>query len=814
MFSFESPFSPEGLFVNLKSWQGFSIDYVGWDAEKTGTGAVYLLQKWTKVKREEAMSEDAEPASVAIGVVGGFLTEEQKWETRKEHFLVLADAQGASGVAVPFPNDEIPEYVATIATAILTHSGAATQTDVSAWEAMTDIPVSKYAEALIQLDNGKKISPDPKTWKCEESGMTENLWLNLSTGYIGSGRANWDGTGGTGAALKHYTETGGLYPLVVKLGTITASGADVYSYAPDEDTLVQDPKLANHMAHWGINIMQLEKTDKTMAEMEVELNKSFEFSKITESGKALEPVSGPGYTGIINLGNSCYMNSVMQCLISLPEVQLRYQGNAQIFFQTSPEDPTQDFLSQMAKLTDGLHSGKYCTLPDDASEEAKANALVVAPRMFKSLVGKGHPEFSSGRQQDAAEYIQHLFEFMSRAEFANAPRMGGEGQVKPSSQWFEFLFEDRLHCAMTNSFKYVAHKDNMLSLNIPLEEAINLAAVNESKELVQQKLSEAAASGVTLDRTLLEEIKPIIPLQACLDRFFSSEPVEDFYSPLAGQNVTAQKQTRFKTFPRYLILQMKRYFVDENWMAKKLEVLVDVPENLDIQAYRSTGPLDTERLMPEDAVMTEALEPTAHPETLANLLSMGFSENGCKRACLATGNTVSSGSSNADAAMNWIFEHMNDPDFNEPPVPVAPKNSEFVVDPETVSMLSSMGFTEGHVRSALKATQGNAERAADWLFSHIDSLDAAVAELEGASNETGNVPPPTNDEDGTGNYTLHGFISHIGRNTGSGHYVCHIRKDGRWVIFDDQKVAFSQDPPLQHGYLYIFRRDDAPTINL
>lgn len=32
--------------------------------------------------------------------------------------------------------------------------------------------------------------------------------LVVMTGYIGSGRQNWDGSGGTGAALRHYEETG------------------------------------------------------------------------------------------------------------------------------------------------------------------------------------------------------------------------------------------------------------------------------------------------------------------------------------------------------------------------------------------------------------------------------------------------------------------------------------------------------------------------------------------------------------------------------------------------------------------------------
>ena len=57
------------------------------------------------------------------------------------------------------------------------------------------------------------------------------------------------------------------FPLVVKLGTITPHGADVYSYAPDEDSEVTDPKLAEHLKHWGINMMTMEKTEKSMEEL-------------------------------------------------------------------------------------------------------------------------------------------------------------------------------------------------------------------------------------------------------------------------------------------------------------------------------------------------------------------------------------------------------------------------------------------------------------------------------------------------------------------------------------------------------------------
>ena len=44
---------------------------------------------------------------------------------------------------------------------------------------------------------------------------------------------------------------------MVKLGTITPHGADVYSYAPDEDDMVTDPLLGEHLSHWGINMLQV-----------------------------------------------------------------------------------------------------------------------------------------------------------------------------------------------------------------------------------------------------------------------------------------------------------------------------------------------------------------------------------------------------------------------------------------------------------------------------------------------------------------------------------------------------------------------------
>lgn len=68
------------------------------------------------------------------------------------------------------------------------------------------------------------------------------------------------GSGGNNHAVDYYETT--KYPLAVKLGTITPDGADVYSY--DEDDMVLDPKLSQHLAHFGIDVAGMTKVYHNM----------------------------------------------------------------------------------------------------------------------------------------------------------------------------------------------------------------------------------------------------------------------------------------------------------------------------------------------------------------------------------------------------------------------------------------------------------------------------------------------------------------------------------------------------------------------
>lgn len=167
-------------------------------------------------------------------------------------------------------------------------------------------------------------------------------------------------------------------------------------------------------------------------------------------------------------------------------------------------------------------SGKYAKLSDKEEQEG------VRPAMFKSLIGEGHPEFSTNQQQDSLEYFQYLMEYITRQEKRH-------GDNQDPTTVFRFKVQDKLTDLTSGKVRFSSRSENVLSLPVSLEKASNYAeysayAAKKKNNNTSDKTAEAEP-----------EVRPRLHLQDCLNAYFTPELIADFLSPVTNTRGHATK---------------------------------------------------------------------------------------------------------------------------------------------------------------------------------------------------------------------------------------------------------------------------------
>ncbi|CAO1631476.1 unnamed protein product [Sympodiomycopsis kandeliae] len=766
--------------------------------QKTGHSIVVNVKRRRKPQKPKPI--DQAPQKLAIAAESE--QDQYDWITTPK-CLACDGAQGGK---------ELPrtEKLESVITAMMKALSSSQQSEVKAWE--EEIIPCNHTRELKQLGEPFKLEGNGLA-ECKECDLTSNLWLCLTCGNLGCGRAQFGGVGGNSHGLTHFEQSG--HPVSVKQGTITAEGtADIYCYACNDARI--DPNLAQHLRHFGMNVMDLSKTEKSMTELQLEQNLKFDFNMTGEDGKELEPLFGPGLTGLKNLGNSCYLASTLQSLFSFPAFQTRYADAYRPHVANCTNAlPASCLECQLGKLADGLLSGRY-SVPRAADEQTSESQKEgqqgpifqagIKPAMFKSLIGKGHEEFATMRQQDADEFFKHMVDAIQK----DSRRLTSEGSTRGAptidpTTIFSYGLQQKLQCTECNRVRYtVEAQDAGLSLPVPIR-VREKAPTSKGKTAVEgvhaaEESDLTAADAAKVDASDDKVEYEAVTLEECLDIFTAPESLE-YDCPQCQKKVTATKQTLFTSFPDVLAVQVRRFQLI-NWVPQKVDVPILAPlsSSLVLDKYLGHGKREDEIELPEDAAKKDDAESSGvqfDAAAVSQLTSMGFPEVRAQRALLATGNT-----GDAEAAMEWLFAHMDDPDIDAPLDLSKGSNSSVgsnSTGPDT-SALEEMGFNANQSRKALRLNSNNPEMAVAWLFENGDDAGESLEEYTAATSGVSSGEPSAGSKSTIGGssslpaqYNLKTFISHKGPSVHSGHYVSHVKKatqEGEeWVFFNDEKVV-------------------------
>ncbi|XP_036094670.1 ubiquitin carboxyl-terminal hydrolase 8 isoform X3 [Rousettus aegyptiacus] len=276
----------------------------------------------------------------------------------------------------------------------------------------------------------------------------------------------------------------------------------------------------------------------------------------------LNPVfggSGPALTGLRNLGNTCYMNSILQCLCNAPHLADYFNRNCyhEDINRSNLLGHKGEVAEEFGIIMKALWTGQY---------------RYISPKDFKITIGKINDQFAGYSQQDSQELLLFLMdglhEDLNKAD--NRKRHKEENN-------------DHLDDFKAAEYAWQKHKQ--------LNESIIVALFQgQFKSTVQcltcHKKSRTFEAFMYLSLPLASTSK--CTLQDCLRLFSKEEKLTDnnrFYCSHCGARRDSLKKIEIWKLPPVLLVHLKRFSYDGRWK-QKLQTSVDFPlENLDLSQY-------------------------------------------------------------------------------------------------------------------------------------------------------------------------------------------------------------------------------------
>jgi ubiquitin carboxyl-terminal hydrolase 8 len=254
---------------------------------------------------------------------------------------------------------------------------------------------------------------------------------------------------------------------------------------------------------------------------------------------SLTPTTPPSLlTGLANLGNTCFLNSVIQALLQTSE------------------------LHQVIESIPSVPNPRSANVNHLLTYECKAllkmmaeKNQIIAPKRFVQVVQlvstiKGNPVFSDYAQNDVSEFLVFLFDCIHSA-LAKPAQVIIRGNVKSQIDEIATKCYETVRDTYAQGYSQIYSKFYGMSF-------IEIVA----KDDVTRVLSRKFEHYFLLDLSLPPAEVKSPSLYDCLDQFTSPELLEGenaWYNEKTKTKQSVYKKTSFWNFPEVLIINLKRY---------------------------------------------------------------------------------------------------------------------------------------------------------------------------------------------------------------------------------------------------------------